>query len=451
MQAVLPMQAVSSMQAAPVQTPASAGQTKPSEDFNIPALDTGYQRYETMPIALGVGESDDWAQWVGGPLDQDYDVIDIKGEQSVGGHHALVYATVDEQPAGFTRKWQDEDQLTTRLMGGLGGEAGAKVNLPPGVVFRVKKGSYIVVQTHYLNATDHAITGRTVLDIKMGPVDPTRKVASLMSSTSLSVMLPPKQETSMDISCVVQRDLHFLQISNHMHDYGKTTETDYTDPMGVQHMLKEDPVWSGDWALNPNFTIFPADAPGLIPKGSTLHTRCTWTNSTTSPVKFPTEMCVFFGIVLNESDLYCTDGKWSEPSSPSMLPAAGSMAMPSAGASAQPVAGSMAMPTAGTAAPAAMGCTGDADQAKMKSSEFDGQSTSCSIGCALDPDVATCTQPCFENTIGLSKACAMCNAVNVACGSKNCRSQCIADSAGAPCRDCVMEKCDPAFRMCTGT
>ena len=46
------------------------------------------------------GGSDDWAQWIGGPLDQDYDVIDIKGAQSFGGHHALVYATVDAQAPG---------------------------------------------------------------------------------------------------------------------------------------------------------------------------------------------------------------------------------------------------------------------------------------------------------------------------------------------------------------
>ncbi|HKP63419.1 MAG TPA: hypothetical protein VJV78_42080, partial [Polyangiales bacterium] len=75
----------------------------------------------------------------------------------------------------------------------------------------------------------------------------------------------------------------------------------------------------------------------------------------------------------------------------------------------------------------------------------------CAIPCAFDPDVTTCSSPCFEKTVGLSHACAVCNAANLACGSKQCRNECLLDSKGAPCRDCVKAKCDPAFRMCTGT
>jgi hypothetical protein len=281
-------------------------------EFKVPPLAAGYQRFETSPIDVPVGASDDWAQWVGGPFDQDYDVIDITGQQSVGGHHALVYAATEAQLPGFTRLWKDEDQLTTRMMGGVGGEGGAKVNLPPGIVFRAKKGSYILVQTHYLNALDRPIVGRTVVDVKLSPVDLTRTVASLMSSTSLSVSLPAHAKTTMDVSCAVQRDLRFLQISNHMHDYGTTTFTEFVDPQGVKHELKSDASWTGDWALNPNFTTYPVESPGFVPSGSMLHTHCEWNNTTDALIKFPSEMCVFFGFILNESDIYCTDGVWNE-------------------------------------------------------------------------------------------------------------------------------------------
>src|SRR5262245_53048451 len=199
------------MQAAPAQaaTPASAqsgaaGSASAMKEFSMPPLEPGYKRYEPPPIEVGVGVSDDWAQWVGGPLDQDYDVIDIKGNQSVGGHHALVYATVDEQPTGFTRIWQDADQLAARLMGGIGGEGGANVNLPPGVVFRVKKGSYILIQTHYLNVLDRTIMGQTYIDVKLEPVDATRIVASMMSNTTLSIDLAAHKQTTLDIYCSVQ-------------------------------------------------------------------------------------------------------------------------------------------------------------------------------------------------------------------------------------------------------
>jgi hypothetical protein len=189
---------------------ADAEASSPSAEFNPPPVADGYQRFETTPVEVLARSSEDWAQWVGGPLDQDYDVVDITGQQSEGGHHALLYASPDGNPAGFTRLWKDEDQLSTRLMGGIGGEGGASAQLPPGVVFRVQKGSYLVAQTHFLNGEQHSLIGRTVLDVKLAPVDRSRRVASIFSSTTLGVKLAPSSETTIDVDCTVREDLHFL-------------------------------------------------------------------------------------------------------------------------------------------------------------------------------------------------------------------------------------------------
>lgn len=158
-------------------------------------LAPGYQRFEAAPVDVPSGTSTDWAQWVGGPLDQDYDVLDITGSQSIGGHHAILYATIEAQPSGFTRLWKDEDQTTTRIMGGVGGEGGANVKLPQGVVFRVKKGSYLLLQTHYLNTLDTPISGRAHVDVKLGPVDPTHRVASIFANTTTALTLPPRTQS----------------------------------------------------------------------------------------------------------------------------------------------------------------------------------------------------------------------------------------------------------------
>lgn len=279
---------------------------------DVPPLEDGFVRYETPAVEVGPGESDDWAQWVGGPLDQDYDVVEIRGDQSASGHHALMYATPEAHEPGFTRLWEDADQLTTRLMGGVGGEGGANAVLPEGVVFRIAKGSYLMVQTHYLNTSEETINARTVLDVKLEPVDRSRKVASIVSSTDLAVTLAAGVETTMDVDCEVMKDLQFLQISNHMHDYGVSTFTEVIEASGERRMIKDDPSWSGEWALNPNFTRFTVDDPLLVRAGSTLHTRCIWNNTTTEEVAFPSEMCVFFGFVLNDGDIFCSAGSWLE-------------------------------------------------------------------------------------------------------------------------------------------
>jgi len=281
-----------------------------SEDDDLPPLEPGFERFETAPVEVEPGTSTDWAQWVGGPLDQDYDVIAIRGRQWAGGHHALMYATTEAQEPGYTRRWADADQLTTRLMGGVGGEGGANATLPEGVVFRVKKGSYLVVQTHYLNTDVEPITARSVLDVKLEPVDESRLVASIMSNTDLAVELVPGEDTTMDVNCEVQSDLSFIQISNHMHEYGVSTFTEVIEPSGERWMVKDDDRWSYEWALNPNFGHFPVDDPLIVPAGSTLHTQCTWHNTTSEEITFPTEMCVFFGFILGDADITCSAGTW---------------------------------------------------------------------------------------------------------------------------------------------
>lgn len=431
----------------PVSVPASpaadAGAPAEPAPFNPPPVAAGYQRFVPSPLDVPAGSSEDWAQWVGGPLDQDYDVIDITGAQSVGGHHALVYATADANPPGFTRVWQDADQLTTRLMGGIGGEGGASAHLPPGVVFRVQKGSYIVLQTHFLNGGSRATVGHTVVDVKLAPVDRSRRVASIMSNTTLTVKVQPAVQTAIDVNCMVRDELHFIQIANHMHDYGRTAFTEFIDPSGQAHEIKSDSGWLGEWALNPNFSHFAVETPLVIPAGSKLHTRCTYTNETTKAITFPTEMCVFFGFILSESDVYCTDEKWTVASHPSAddMNAAGSL---DAGAGNSDAG-------VGAEAGGPAGCLASNDQTIMNAAAFDQQSTDCSLPCAFDADVASCTARCFEKTVGLSASCARCNGTNVACGAKKCLTECVADSASDGCRACVLTNCDPAFHVCTGT
>lgn len=405
--------------------------------FTMPPLAPGYQRLEAPPVDVPMGSSEDWAQWVGGPLDQDYDVLDITGGQSSSGHHAILYATADAHPVGFTRPWQDADQLTTRIMGGIGGEGGANARLPPGVVFRVQKGSYLVMQTHFLNAQPRTLVGRSFLDIKLAPVDRSRRVASIMSSTTLHLNVLPGS-TVVDVSCPVGEDLHFIQIVNHMHDYGRTALTEFTDPAGSVHQLKSDTFWTGEWALNPNFTHYAPETPLVVPKGSMLHTRCTFANQTAKEVPFPAEMCVFFGFILSESDIYCTDGKWVVTDKSGQ----GDVTNADAG---------VAAGDAGGVDAGSFGCQSSGDQAIMTAATFDQKSTDCSLPCAFDADVASCTARCFQKDVGLSVSCARCNGTNVACGAKLCLADCVSDSASPACRSCVQKNCDAAFHMCTGT
>jgi hypothetical protein len=244
-------------------------------------------------------------------MTEDQDVVSLTGNQSVGGHHALVFAMSEDQPVGMTRPWKDQDQLQTRLVGGVGGEGGANVTLPDGVVFRVRKGYSLVVQVHYLNATNHAITGTTTIDLKLAPASPSKKVASLFASVSDRVAVPPGT-SSLDVSCTFPHDMSFLMYSNHMHKYGAETDTHSITADGTDTLVKSDPSWNYEWAFNPNFDRRSGDDPFVVKAGTTLRTHCSWNNDSGATVNFPDEMCIFFGIVLSDKDIFCTDQKWIE-------------------------------------------------------------------------------------------------------------------------------------------
>lgn len=271
----------------------------------------GYVRYRTPAITLQPGESGQRAQVVSAPFDADLDVADLIGTQTAGGHHALMYSSTRDEPVGTTRPWEDADQLVTRFVGGIGGEGAGAVELPEGVVFRIRAGSRMLIQTHYINTTAEPILGESVLDVKLVEPAAGAQVASLFGSTDIGVAVPPG-ESSMDVACVLQDDIRLLMWANHMHEHGFEVSTRLTDPDGATVDVKTDEPWDYGWALEPNFGHRSPEDPLVLPRGSTLETRCTWRNTGGEDVAFPDEMCVFFGLFLGDHDQNCVAGHWIE-------------------------------------------------------------------------------------------------------------------------------------------
>lgn len=277
-------------------------------ELGLPPVKDGFVRYVTKPIAVEPGRDVMWDEWVAPPLDIDMDVIKVTGMQSGGGHHAILYGTTDLQPLGTVRQWQDADQLTTKTLGGVGAEGDGIDALPPGVVFRAKKGSALMIQSHFLNTTKKTLQGRSAIDVKLLPADPALKVASRFTNTTLAISLPPSAPSSLQVTCKVPKDLSFVAYANHMHSYGVSVKTELATPDGTTRPLKVDPSWNYAWAFAPNFSKFALDAPDVIPAGSTITTTCNWVNSETTTLNFPSEMCVFIGHMVEDADVTCIAG-----------------------------------------------------------------------------------------------------------------------------------------------
>ncbi|MGH7271667.1 MAG: hypothetical protein ACREJ3_14645 [Polyangiaceae bacterium] len=267
----------------------------------------GYVRFTSDAVTVPADSSKQWIQWVQAPLDHDVDIVDIQGSQSPGGHHAVLYSTTDIEPVGTMRVWKDSDIVTAHFLGGIGGEGGSALKLPEGAVFRLRAGQALALQVHYLNATTQSLQGTTRVDVEFAPPSPTDRLASLLTNTALTFSVPAHGKLHVNVSCKLTQDVSVLMYSNHLHQWGTSALTTLADTSGAQTVLKSDPSWNSEWTTNPNFTKMTVDAPLVIKAGETLSTSCDWSNTTSQPLAFPSEMCVFLAFYLGDTDVGCVD------------------------------------------------------------------------------------------------------------------------------------------------
>jgi hypothetical protein len=282
----------------------------PGASIGMAPVAPGYVRFMTTPMTLAPQQDILWEEWVSPPLTEDQDIIETTGMQSIGGHHANLYADSNVQPVGTNKKFEQVDQLTQSSCGGIGKEVGSQINLPAGVVWRAVKGRALLIQEHYINVGATSITVQTGLDMKAGASNPANKVARVLANVNTNINIPPGQKVTTDTKCLINQDYAAFMWANHMHDAGTAIVTELINPDGTSKVLKSDPVWDPSWAFNPIYTTFPIQSPFILPKGSTLHTTCTWVGNTSDTITFPDEMCIFGAFFVGDQDATCTDGMW---------------------------------------------------------------------------------------------------------------------------------------------
>jgi hypothetical protein len=296
----------------PVLACGSTGAPAPSGSSPEDSVPAGYEQFITEPVTIPPGTSSEWLQWVMDPLDHDVNIVDVIGKQGPGGHHAIFYATTDVQPVGFARKWEKTDQITSRFLGGIGGEGGTPVMLPKGAVFRLHAGEALAVQTHYLNTTPRDIEGTAELDAKFGDPGPDDKVASILGTLNSAFEIPANGTLRGEARCTLGHDASVLMFANHMHEWGKSISTRLEGPSGTT-VLKDDPVWVSEWSSNPNFELRSIDDPLVLTAGTTIVTECNWENDQTYPITYPAEMCAFVSFYLGDHDSGCLNGVSTDP------------------------------------------------------------------------------------------------------------------------------------------
>jgi hypothetical protein len=284
-------------------------------DFAPPALAPGYTRFVTPTVSdLQPGDNVEYCQWVAAASSQAKDVLAIDGAQSRTGHHATIYATTETQFAvGESHICTTDDMLSITFVGAIGGEGtgAASSHLPDGLYFRVPAGQALMVNTHWLNATDDVVDGQAVVDLKFDKASDQRVIADLFANNGDTFEIASGQTNSYDVNCTLPQDMNIAMSGNHMHNYGASAYTELVHADGSKQMVVADPMWSPEMQFNPHYLPFSLDAPLVARAGDTYHTHCEWTNTTSKTQYFPDEMCVGFSYYFpSQGQIVCENGGW---------------------------------------------------------------------------------------------------------------------------------------------
>jgi hypothetical protein len=226
------------------------------------------------------------------------------------GHHAILFYTTQKQPAGTQRVCNDSDMATFRFLAGNGGSG--EMNTAPGnLVYRIPPGAQIVINHHYLNASDQVLRGQSVVNVLFA--DPAANNIPSGNTAIVNTNLVVAQgDTSQDMHCVFDRPMKMWYFAPHEHRWGKHINIDLT--MGGIKSRMFDLDWDPSYTFHPPENRRDPATPMLVSPGDSVDVHCEWNNTTNRDLSFGFEMCVAFGQFVDDAGLgnwACDGGTWT--------------------------------------------------------------------------------------------------------------------------------------------
>ena len=289
--------------------PASSVDTLPN--LTIPPPPTsGFQIVTPIFDNIQPGKDYEVCTWTDFTTDTDVDVRSTLGYQTEPpGHHVILFYTMVHQPPQ-TRICNDSDMATFRFLAGAG--SNGELNQAPGdLVFHVPAGSQIVINHHYLNATEDVLRGQSAINANYA--DPTMHYTHNGYLAVLdSNLIVQEGDSSLDISATLDRDYKVWNMIPHMHQWGKHAIVTVTQS-GTPHTMF-DVDWDPSYAFHPPdlSNVLSVDAPMELHTGDQIAIHCEWNNTAGMVLSFGFEMCVAFANYIDASDQgnWAYDGGW---------------------------------------------------------------------------------------------------------------------------------------------
>jgi hypothetical protein len=231
----------------------------------------------------------------------DISKIDIRYTQGV--HHVAVWTmSFDEIPsvdfqgkpiaanAVFDCPGGPEYSKIVAMGGFAQTNAPAPLEFPPGVALRIKAGTVLLIDAHYINSSAKPIATDTRVNYLTMRAEDVREEVGAMRFYDPFIRIPANASGRARMACPITSDVTLLNTISHMHGHGTKFTAEVTPPGGTQEELFSNTEWKN---------VDGKVANKKLVKGSAIDFWCDYQNTTSETViQGPTtkdEMCIFMG------------------------------------------------------------------------------------------------------------------------------------------------------------
>ena len=226
--------------------------------------------------------------------------------QSHFGHHIIFLATKASEtdfPDGMqfdcteidAMPMEETEPILLTPVVGSGDPPMYEYTLPEGMGVRLKDGTRLLMQSHYVNTSADRLLVQDAINIGVSPQDTIETWMAPFAHTDVDLSLPPNQESSWTVTCAWEEEVNLLFMTGHMHEWGSAFTVDWTHGDETERIYTID-TWDPLYRDAPPINDYQ-DTPLTISPGDTFTTTCTWWNNTDAVIDFPQEMCATSGMV----------------------------------------------------------------------------------------------------------------------------------------------------------
>lgn len=263
----------------------SGGETPTGTGGNAPKPTA--TSHDAGPFTVEPGKELVMCTFVRGENAEEADVVRFETEQSMGGHHLIVYTidhAVDLPPTICSQGGQPSwSQL---LASQIHKET---VTFPEGVGFHVQAHQQYVMETHFINTTDKPMAvNSTFKETYAEPGTVKQRAATYFFGTT-NIDIPPNGALTKTVTCTPPAAMSLQTMFGHQHRRGTGVSVDFIPgKSGAAERIYETKLWEGP----PIVTLEGGRTLGV---GDAIKVTCDWQNDSPTRLGYPHEMCFAIG------------------------------------------------------------------------------------------------------------------------------------------------------------